>query len=174
MAGFLHLYCGDGKGKTTAAVGLTVRAAGAGKKVLFVQFMKDGTSAELNMLDALPGVSTAVCRTPYGFYLYMSDKEREAARQDYTALLEQAIRRCAAEKIDLLVMDEAVSACNTGLISEKQLLEFLENRPEALEVALTGRDPSGKLLALADYVTEMKKVKHPYDHGVTARRGIEY
>ena len=174
MAGLIHLYCGDGKGKTTASVGLAVRAAGAGRRVLFTQFMKDGTSAELKMLAGLPGLETAVCHTAYGFYLYMSDEERQAARRDYTALLERAIAACGAGDVDLLVLDEAVSACNTGLIPEERLAAFLAGRPETLEVVLTGRDPSARLLALADYVTEMRKIKHPYDSGVSARRGIEY
>ena len=114
MAGLIHIYCGDGKGKTTAALGLALRAAGSGKRVLLLQFFKDGKSSEF------------------------------------------------------------MSACATGMIDEGRLLELLRQRPEELEVVMTGRDPSPELLAAADYVTEMCKRKHPFEKGVPARKGIEF
>ena len=173
MKGLIHIYCGEGKGKPTAAVGLAVRAAGAGKKVLFVQFFKDGSSSEIPPLEALPGVELGLCRTRRGFYFQLDEAGREAARQDFSALLESALRR-AEEGVDLLVLDEAFSACACRVIREERLLEFLRAKPEGLEVVLTGRGPSDRMLALADYITEMKKLRHPYDKGVPARLGVEY
>lgn len=173
MTGLIHLYCGDGKGKTTAAAGLALRAAGAGRRVLFVQFFKNGDSSELGPLRALDNVAVAVSDRRHGFFRHMDAAERETAAADYSALFSDALR-IAREGADLLVLDEAVSACNHGMISETELLRFLREKPEGLEVVLTGRAPSPALLSAADYVTEMKKIKHPYDRGIPARKGIEF
>ena len=170
--GLIHLYCGDGKGKTTASIGLAVRCAGAGGRVVFAQFFKDGSSAELNVLRTLPGVTVLVCPTKYGFFKNMTEEKKAAARADYTALLESAL--AAAGDADLLVLDEAVSACNHGVIPEARLLAFLGDRPEGLEVAVTGREPSAALEEKADYVTEMVKRRHPFDRGIAARKGVEF
>ena len=173
MRGLIHLYCGDGKGKTTASVGLAVRAAGAGKKVLFVQFLKDGSSSELKVLRALDNVEVRVCQTHYGFLWTLGEEEFAQAAADYTALLREALAACA-DGCELLVLDEAVSACNSGVIPERELLDFIACRPEGLELVLTGRDPSRALAETADYLTEMKKLRHPFDEGKDARPGIEY
>ena len=173
MRGLIHLYCGDGKGKTTASVGLAVRAAGAGRRVLFVQFLKDGSSSELNILRAIDGVDVRVCQKHYGFIWEMDEEEFERAAQDYAQLLYGALD-AAGQGYGLLVLDEAVSACNCGIISERALLDFFACRPEGLEIVLTGRDPSAALTAAADYITEMKKLRHPYDQGAPARRGVEF
>ena len=102
----------------------------------------------------------------------MSEEEKENAAKDYGELLEKALSE--APDADLLVLDEAISSCNHKMISEERLLDFLENKPKELEVVLTGRNPSEKLLSMADYVTEMNKIKHPYDKGTPARKGIEF
>lgn len=173
MRGCMHIYCGDGKGKTTAAVGLAIRAAGAGKRVLFAQFLKDGTSSEMQVLRNINGVTVEVCTTPHGFIKNMDAEEKQRAKADFTALLEQVLRH-AEEGADLLVLDEIIPACNHAMVEESVLTEFLHSRPEKLEVVLTGRSPSQTLLCAADYVTEMRKVKHPYDQGISARYGIEF
>lgn len=172
--GLVHLYCGEGKGKTTAAVGLCARAAGSGKRVLFVQFFKDGSSSENASLRLLPNVHTMHEPRYFGRVSNMGKEEFEECKRAYSALFDAAISRAAEEKFDLLVLDEAVSSCNHGVIDEGALLRFLKGRPARLEVVLTGREPSAALVEAADYVTEMKKVKHPFDAGVVARRGIEF
>ena len=172
--GLVHLYCGEGKGKTTAAVGLCARAAGSGKRVLFVQFFKDGTSSENASLRLLPNVHTMHEPRYFGRVSNMGKEEFEECKRAYSALFDAAISRAAEEKFDLLVLDEAVSSCNHGVIDEGALLRFLKSRPARLEVVLTGREPSAALVEAADYVTEMKKVKHPFDAGIVARRGIEF
>ena len=171
--GLMHLYCGNGKGKTTAATGLSVRCAGAGGRVIFCQFGKDGTSSELRILESIPGIRVLVCTERFGFYKRMSEETRERARAAYTALLEEALA-AAGEGAELLVLDEAVSALNHGMIPEERLLDFLDRRPQGLEVCLTGREPPEALLERADYVTEMVKRKHPFDQGIAARKGIEF
>lgn len=172
MAGLIHLYCGDGKGKTSAAVGLAVRASGAGKQVIFTQFFKDGSSSEIVSLKRLPGIRTIHAQTVKGFYHAMTPEQREQARVDYTALFRQVT--ADAEKADLLILDEIVSACNRGVVPEALVTDFLRKKPEQLEVVLTGRDPSPALTELADYITQMRKLRHPYDRGVAARKGIEF
>lgn len=172
MAGLIHIYCGDGKGKTTAAVGLTVRAAGAGKTAVFAQFFKDGSSSEIKSLQCLGNVHIMHCDTVRGFFRNMTDEQKVKVREDYTALFRKAISK--AKGADLLILDEIISACNHGTVPEKEVLEFLSSKPETLEVVLTGRNPSRALLAVADYVTEMRKIRHPFDCGITARKGIEF
>ena len=112
------------------------------------------------------------CNTVTGFYKNMTPEQRAQASRDYSAMLEQVL--AAAGTVDLLVLDEILSACNHGIVEEAVLRRFLEQRPAGPEVVLTGRDPSPALCAVADYITEMKKQKHPYDTGVLARRGIEF
>ena len=171
MKGLVHLYCGDGKGKTTAAVGLALRAAGAEKRVVFTQFFKDGSSSEVESLKLL-GIRTIHAQTVKGFYRSMTPEQREQAREDYTALFRQVA--AAGKDADLLVLDEIVSACNRGVVPETLVTDFLRSKPSGLEVVLTGRNPSPALMELADYITEMRKLRHPYDRGVAARRGIEF
>lgn len=172
MKGYIHIYCGDGKGKTTAATGLAVRAASAGMQVVFTQFFKNGNSSEIRGLAQLRNIRLMHCPTHYGLWKRMDGEKRLQAKKDYTALLESVLS--AAETADVLVLDEAISACDHGVISEERLLEFLHRKPQKLEVVMTGRMPSPQLLAVADYVTEMKKIRHPFDCGVPARRGIEF
>lgn len=172
MSGLIHIYCGDGKGKTTAAIGLAIRAAGAGKRVVFAQFLKDGSSSEISVLKAVGNIQAVHCNTVRGFWKRMDDVQKAKASKDYTSFLAEIIM--LAKDVDLLVLDEIISACNHGTVTEAAVLDFLRDKPNNLEVALTGRDPSETLLELADYVSEIKKVKHPYDCGIAAREGIEF
>lgn len=173
MSGLIHIYCGEGKGKTSAALGLALRAAGAGMKVLFVQFLKDGSSSEISMLERL-GIETACCPDIRKFVFQMTEAERLQAGEEYSRLLSAAVSRCREEGFGLLVLDEVLPACRLGLVPEEALMDFLRSKPSELEVVLTGRESSPALLELADYVTEMKKLRHPYDRGIQARKGIEF
>ena len=170
--GLIHIYCGDGKGKTTAAMGLSVRAAGCGRKVVFAQFFKDGHSGECCVLEKLPNITFLRPEKTFGFFWTLSEAEKAEARAFYTAHLQRALD--LAKDADLLVLDEAMSACAHGMIDEEALLAFLRTKPEGLEVVLTGRDPSPAMQDAADYVTEMKKIKHPFDRGIPARKGVEF
>lgn len=172
MAGLIHIYCGDGKGKTTAAVGLAVRAAGAGKLVLFAQFFKNGSSSEISQLHRLENIRTLHCQTVQGLWKRMDEKQREQVCRDYAEFFGEI--RTVAQAADLLVLDEILSACGHGAVPEEAVLDFLRKKPEGLEVVLTGRNPPEEFLELADYVTEMRKTKHPFDREIRARRGIEF
>ena len=168
----IHIYCGDGKGKTTAAMGLAARMAGRGKNVLIGQFFKDGSSGEIQALKALPGIETLHCHTVPGLFARMTEDQRAQAKTDYTAYLLDLLKK--GPEADLLVLDEAISALNRGIIPAEPLLSYLQAQGQTQEIVLTGRTPKEELLALADYVTEMVKRKHPFDRGVKARRGIEF
>lgn len=171
--GLIHIYCGDGKGKTTAAVGLAVRACGRGKRVWFVQFLKSGDSGERRSLEKLEGITLAECPDKIKFTFAMNPQEREQAVADSRRTLQEAFR-AAKDGCDLLILDEFFGALSTGMLEKEEALTLLRGRPEHLEVALTGRDPGEEFLELADYVSEICKRKHPFDRGLSARRGIEY
>ncbi len=173
MSGLIHIYCGDGKGKTTAAAGLAIRVAGAEKKVIFAQFLKNGTSSEIKILKELEQIDIFFLSTHRGFLKNMNEEQINAAQHDYTQMLNDILLR-ALHNTDLLVLDEVISACSHKIIPESRLVEFLKEKPERLEVVMTGRNPSENLLSLADYITEMKKIRHPYDKGIKARHGIEF
>ena len=168
----IHLYHGDGKGKTTAAVGLAVRAAGSGMRVLFVQFFKDGSSSEIGALSSLPGVETRNPAVHYGFFRSMTDAQKDGTRESYNALLRDVAEHAA--DYGLIVLDEVVSAYRYGMLDRSTLVEFLDTEGQKREIVLTGRDPAEELTARADYITRMCKEKHPFDSGILARKGIEY
>ena len=165
----LQIYCGDGKGKTTAAIGQLVRMAGRGKTCVFFQFMKDGTSGEGQILKALDQVTVVKGKDKVKFTFRMTEEEKKAD----AAFYEKTLLELSEMKADLFVLDEAINAVRTGLLSEEALWDFLDKKTQA-EVVLTGRGNIERLFARADYITEMKKVKHPFDRGLPARSGIEY
>ncbi len=242
MNGLVHIYCGDGKGKTTAALGLALRAAGNGIPVVIARFLKNDGSGEVGILENVPGVYLFHCERQFGFTWTMSEEQKAEAGEYFTGLFERAWEmgcKTAREDVEgagkadgcmagenwgsdsvsdgssrrdtgvcdtgasisespvsgapvsgspasapltsppceiraLLVLDEIMAAVNSGFVANERLLAALDHRPDGLEVVLTGRGPSEELLSRADYVTEMRAVKHPYEKGVGARKGVEY
>lgn len=174
MNSCVHIYCGDGKGKTTAAVGLAVRAAGCKKKVLITRFLKTDHSGEVEILKQIPGIFVTPCEKSFGFFSQMTEGQKKEAAVYYTELLSQTLEKAAGESYDLLILDEIMAVCSFGLVKEEAVRAFLSNRPGRLEVVLTGREPSQEMIGLADYVSEIRKIKHPYERGIAAREGIEY
>ena len=222
--GCVHLYCGDGKGKTTAAIGLAVRAAGTGKRVVVARFLKTDQSGEVEILKRLPEVTLIPCEKTFGFTWKMTDAVKREAADYYKSVFEtacrEAVKRCeeagnfSSEKLQkkenaselpipegestvdieakengskapeendfcetcdvLLVLDEVCASLSSGLLNLADIVDFLDHRPANLEVVMTGRKPPEELLLRADYVTEMEKIKHPFDRKILARRGIEY
>lgn len=169
----IHIYQGDGKGKTTAALGLSIRFAGNGGRVVFTQFLKRNDSAELKVLEQMEQVCLVRCERSFGFTFQMTEEEKKEAAGYYSNHLKRVLETAEQHPAGLLVLDEIIAAYNHRLIEQELLLSFLRNKPSGLEVVLTGRDPAEELLALADYVTYMEKRKHPYDRGIGARKGIE-
>lgn len=172
--GYIHIYCGNGKGKTSAALGLAVRAAGRGRRVLIVRFLKNEDSGEVPVLRQIPGIVVTPCDRSFGFVSRMEEKEREEAAEYYQKRFEEACAEAEKRKCDVLILDEILVACNYGMVREADVEKFLEHCPGQLEVVLTGRGPSERLLKLADYVSEIEPRKHPFQKGVPAREGIEY
>ena len=174
--GLVHIYTGDGKGKTTAALGLAIRAAGMGLKVLIVQFFKED-NAPSGEKDFLRGVETGIeliranCRHP----MFTGDKtDRKKVAAAIVETFELVKEKVAEGGLGLVVLDEILSAVNGGWLASVELIKFIEGRPVELEIVLTGRAAPVELVKIADYVTEMLNIKHPYDEGVAARRGIDF
>ncbi len=174
--GLVHIYTGDGKGKTSAALGLTVRAVGWGWKVLFVQFFKreDDPSGEKNIFRRyLKDVE--LVRGDQRHPLFQKEEvEEERVRASVEWLFLHAKRRLEEEGFDMVVLDEIMSAIKGGYLELEEVVGFLEKRPLSVEVVLTGRDAPPELVKRADYVTEMLKIKHPFDEGMKARKGVEF
>jgi len=168
--GYLQVYTGDGKGKTTAALGLALRAAGAGVRVYIAQFVKGMYYAELKALERF---SDLMVIERFGRECFI----RKTPQQEDITLARQGLARAgeiiAAGQYPLVILDEASIAIHFGLFSTADLLQILRHRPAWVEVVVTGRRAPEELLAAADLVTEMKEIKHYYQLGVAARDGIE-
>ena len=173
--GLIHIYYGTGKGKTSAALGLALRAAGYGKKVVIVQFLKSWKCGEHNTLPNLQGITLIRGKTvKKKFISEMTDEEKQLTKEWQEKSLKKALDLVEKKQCDVLILDEIIDAGNLGMISDKKLKELILNKPVSLELVLTGHDPNPLLLEQADYVTEMVKHKHPYDTGINARKGIEF
>lgn len=168
----IHLYTGDGKGKTTAAIGLCIRALGNGKRVAFAQFMKGNTSGELAVLEKLDGITLFHLKNRYGFYKDLSEEARRSLGEEQKAMLEALIVGVGRGDWDLVVLDEITHALNHGLLQEERVFELL--KMTETEIVLTGRAASASLQERADYLTEMQCKAHPFSKGISARRGIEF
>ena len=164
----LHLYWGDGKGKTTAAMGLALRALGHGRRVVILQFLKDGSSGEIEMLRRCGAVVYACPNAKFTWL--MTDAERAEARRTNTRTLQTVLQG----SFDLLVLDEAGSAWELDMVDKALLQKAVLARPAAQECVLTAHAAPQWMLDAADYVTEMKCCRHPYQKGIAARKGIEY
>lgn len=174
MQGLVHVYCGDGKGKTTAALGLGLRACGCGKKVLMAQFLKGNTSGELAALKSLERFKIMPSPDFIKFTFQMTPEELEDAARLCASQLDAAVAEAAGGDYDLLILDEVFGAAECGLLPEIRILDTIKNKPQKLELVLTGRNPKPEVLELADYISEIKKIRHPYDRNIPARRGIEF
>ena len=173
MAGLVHIYTGDGKGKTTAAIGLGIRAYGRGMKVLMVQFLKGRESGEEVVINGLnPDFELRKSKKIEKFTWQLSSGEKEELKADMVELFEYAMSSSAAR--DMIIMDEIMAAIGTGFIDAEKLIDFAKNKPEKLELVLTGRNAPEELVRLADYVSEIGAVKHPMRKGISAREGIEF
>ena len=175
MAGLTHMYYGDGKGKTTAALGLALRAAGCGQKVVVVQFLKDWKCGELNSLELLPNITVFRGKASGGVFIKdMTDEQKAETKALHDENLRKALKLQQSGQCDMLVLDEAIDAYRLDVLDAGLFEDLLDNKPEALELVITGHKPNPELLERADYVTEMVKRKHPYDAGIKARRGVEF
>lgn len=187
----IQLYCGDGKGKTTAAVGASVRAAGNDRNVIFAQFMKGRQTGELGILNELSRVKVLRSDEDFGFFSGMSGEQKRELTGIHNRMLEEIDDLIRSDRADFVILDEITHAVRYGLVDTQRLGQILAYGKEKTagdtprkiaeagverncEIILTGREPSEELLAYSDYISEIRCVRHPYTQGVAARPGIEY
>ena len=170
----IQLYHGEGKGKTTAAVGGAVRAAGAGMRVVFGQFMKGNETAELEELKKISNIDILRSKENFGFYFQMTEEQKKRLTDIHNQILDKMRQLAEQGKCDFLVMDELTYTINYNLIETETLYQFLEYNKDKIEIIITGRNPAPRLLDITDYDAEILCRKHPYERGIKARRGIEY
>ncbi len=168
----IHIYCGDGKGKTTAAMGLALRAMGRNQNVVICQFLKGSATGEIIELEKNECVRIFRLEKEIPFTFQMTQEDKDFTLRSHNRILDKASHFVQAGYCDLLVLDELCSALETELIDSKKVETFLKDCN--CEVVITGRNPSQKLIDFADYITEMKKIKHPFERGIQAREGVEF
>ena len=171
--GLTHVYYGYGKGKTTCALGLSVRASGRGYKVVIVQFLKDMLSGELAQFEKLDNIRVIRGTACPKFVKDMTPEELEETRSIHNGNLREALALVEAGECDMLVLDELLDAIQLDVLDEQLISGIICEKPEKLELVITGHEPVDWVMERADYITEMVKHRHPYDRGITARKGIE-
>lgn len=171
MKGYIQIYTGNGKGKSTAAFGLSLRAIGAGKKVFFAQFVKGKPYSEINAIAKfLPDITLQ----QYGLGCFIYDNPTQDDINAAQNGLKEISTIIQSEKYDIIVLDEANIALYYKLFSVRDLIDVLNKKPKATEIIITGRYAPDELIKIADLVTEMKEIKHYYTKGIEAREGIEF
>ncbi len=172
----MQIYTGEGKGKTSAAIGQAIRARGRGLRILFVQFLKGKEgSGEISLLEDV-GIEV-ICegdKDRWTFPDRLKEEEKKKIRLELTRFFDKISRQVIEEKYDLVILDEINVVLHYKLIDKKRLIDFIRKKPTSLEVILTGRHASPELIELAHLVSEIKSIKHPFDAGIKGRRGIEY
>ncbi len=174
--GLIHIYTGDGKGKSTAACGLALRAYGAGFRVKVVRFFKTEPSGECKALKKLLDERMEIyCfETPHPFFWEMNDQEKEVLRQQVRQGYQFCLEAAQGDTCDLLFADEILGALHAGFVTEEEMVTLMTTKAEGVELVLTGRNAPQSLIGAADYVSEIHAVKHPFEQGISAREGIEF
>jgi cob(I)alamin adenosyltransferase len=173
--GCVQVYTGNGKGKTTAAVGLAVRAAGRGLRVYMVQFLKSQNTGELESAKKLePNFKIFRFEKNRGFFWTLKDEEKKELKEEVQLAYSFCLQSLKEGQCDILIMDEIMGALSNNLVSKEQILELVDIKPENIELILTGRDVPQVIIDKADLVTEMREIKHYYNKGIVSRKGIEY
>ena len=169
MKGMVHVYTGTGKGKTTSALGLAIRAVGAGMKVYIGQFVKGMKYSELNCLEKIDNIEVK----QYGLDCFIHEEPSEEDIASARQGLEEMKNILQSGDYNLVILDEANIATYYNLFSVDELIEAIDSKAKDVEVVITGRKADDKIIDYADLVTEMKEIKHYYQNGITARKGIE-
>ena len=168
----IHYYFGNGKGKTSAAVGAAVRMAGSGGRVIFCQLLKNGKSSETAVLNTVHNIECMADDEPMGFVWNMNREEKIAAAASSRRLFER--RTEAGRQVQMIIFDELTDAVDCGFLDKDYVLSVLKKLAEDAEVIVTGHREDWDFIQAADYVSEIKNIKHPYESGIKARKGIEF
>ena len=171
IKGLIQVYTGDGKGKTTAALGLALRAAGRNMKVLIVQFMKKWDYGELHSVKLIPNITLETFGTKEFIY---KGKAKKIDYEEAEKAFSFGVEGTQSGNYDIVIFDELNMALYYELLDLNEVIEKLKGKSDNVEVVITGRKAPEEIIEIADLVTEMKEVKHPYQKGIEARRGIEY
>ena len=169
----IQTYFGNGKGKTTAAIGSAVRCAGCGNKVLFVQFLKNNDSAEFKVLEEINGIDNLYSNEHYELYDNLNKERTSAFAKAYSKLLFEDAKN-KADDYQMIILDEILDAIEYGYIDESELVKLLTELKAHSEIILTGHNLTEKIANISDYISEIKEISHPYTNGVSAREGIEF
>lgn len=173
--GLIQVYTGDGKGKTTAAVGQGIRAMGRGNRVIMIQFLKSSHTGELTVLKRLePHFRVFRFEKERGFIWTLSSAEIEELRQEVEAAFKFAGKVLENRECELLILDEIMAVLGNHLLAVDEVVRLLRDKPREVEIILTGRNVPREIAEIADYVSEIACVKHPYQQGIAAREGIEF
>lgn len=173
--GLIQVYTGDGKGKTTAAIGQGIRAYGRGKTVYMVQFLKSSETGELLTLKNLePGFRVIRFEKERGFIWSLSKTEIEELKCEILRAFDFVKETFRDNACDVLILDEIMAVLGNGLIGINDVLDIVKNKPENIELILTGRNVPSEIIEVADYVSQVECLKHPFEKGIAAREGIEY
>ena len=170
--GLVHIYTGEGKGKSTSSVGLAVRAIGAGYKVMYRQLFKN-ISSEVEPMQKL-GINYKNYPTQHPYFRKYTPQEFEEEVGKCTSFVREAFEEAESEKYDMMLIDELGPAIAAKMIKTDDVMEMIKNKPKNMELVMTGRGYPQAILDLADYVSEIKMIFHPFEKGIKARKGIEY
>ncbi|MFR9578651.1 MAG: cob(I)yrinic acid a,c-diamide adenosyltransferase [Rikenellaceae bacterium] len=172
-SGLIHIYTGDGKGKTTSAIGLAVRALGGGFKVCYTSFHKRPERYGYTEMDSLRKLGATVLNFAKGHPKLDRSIDPELTKRETKQAITQIEELLKENSFDMLIMDEILISVRDNYISEECLVDFIHNKPDELELVLTGRGATEGVIALADYVSYIKKERHPFDRGIASRKGVE-
>ncbi len=169
----IQTYFGNGKGKTTSAIGSAIRCVGCKNKVLFVQFLKNNESAEFKILECVDGIDVVFSKEHYSLYDNLDKEKTTAFSKAYRKLVFEDVAEIS-KKYQMIIFDEILDVVDFGYINENELVKYISSLGSRSEVIMTGHKISEKIIEISDYVSEIKEIKHPFNKGVTSRKGIEY
>ncbi len=173
--GLTQVYCGNGKGKTTASIGLGIRALGNNMKVIMIQFLKNKNTGECHFLETLePAFKVFHFEKERGFVWTLTEEEKVELKQEIAMAVKFAKKVMDTGECDMLILDEVLGALENGYITEEVLHEMIASKPDTVELVLTGRVLPSSFEPVVDYISEIRANKHPMDKGIPARKGIEY
>ena len=173
--GLVQVYYGKGKGKTTAAIGLGIRAIGNGYKVIMIQFLKHDSTGECHMIKTLePDFKIFHFEKKRGFTWQLNEEEKQELRSETSNALKFATKVMDTGQCDILILDEILNSLELGFVSEEEVNALIDSKSDDVELVLTGRTLPESVAKRADYISCIESIKHPLDKGIDARRGIEY